>query len=450
LVARFTATLVVQNRGEHMALTVKRVAKLIRAGVPGRHTDGAGGVRGLMLCVESKSSAHWLLRYQRDKVIRHMGLGSARDLSLAAAREKASIERERIARDIDPLELRRKERDARKAAEAKQITFKQAAERFHEAHEASWTNSRHRDEFLNSLRRWTYPHIGDADVAAIDRDAVLRVLEQKLPSKMGKDAGGGTLWVQRAITADRVRNRIERVLDFATVRGFRTGDNPARWRGYLEEALPAPRKLRPIRGMAAVPYDQVPGLMQLLAADQTVGAQALRFLVLTASRLGEALKATWDEIDLEAAEWVIPAARMKGRKEHRVPLSPQAMELLRSLYREENNRHLFISTRTPGAHVVATTVTIALRNAGRKETIHGFRASFKTWGEESTSFPGLVIELSLAHAPGTLVERSYRRGDVIVKRRKLMEAWGKYCTTPSVEKQKGDKVVPLRGGGERM
>jgi integrase len=185
-------------------------------------------------------------------------------------------------------------------------------------------------------------------------------------------------------------------------------------------------------------------VMAALAADQSVAAQCLRFIILTTARLGEALKATWDdEIDFKAEEWVIPKERMKGRREHRVPLSKQAVELLHSLYREEGNPYLFVSTRTPGTHVVESTLTIALRNAGCTATIHGFRASFKTWAEEQTSFPGLVIELSLAHSPGSLVERSDRRGDVIVKRRKLMEQWARFVTSPPAQ-EKG-KVLPLRG-----
>jgi integrase len=422
-----------------MALTVKKVAKLIRAGVPGKHTDG--DVRGLMLCVESKTSAHWLLRYQRNKIVKHMGLGSAHDVSLAAVRERARRERERLADGIDPLELKRKDREAQREAEAKRHTFRQAAEACHAALEPGWSSSHHADEFINSLERYAFPIIGNLDVAAVGKDEVLRVLEQKLPSRI-KGVDGGVFWTAKTITADRVRNRIERTLDFATVRGWRTGDNPARWKSFLDQVLAAPRSIRPVQNMRAVPYPSVPVVMAALAADQNVAAQCLRFIILAACRLGEALKATWDEIDLEAAEWTIPPARMKGRREHRVPLSPEAVELLKGLYREDGNRYLFISRRAPGAHVVESTLTIALRNAGCSATIHGFRASFKTWAEERTNFPGLVIELSLAHAPGTLVERSYRRGDVIVKRRKLMEAWAKHCAG-----EKKGNVVPMHTRG---
>jgi len=395
-------------------LTVKRVENLLRAGVPGKHTDG--DVKGLMLCVESRSSAAWTLRWQRDGRVRHMGLGSARDLPLASAREKARELRERIARDVDPLDLKRQDRQARREAEASRLTFKEAAERCHAALEPGWSSRHHSDEFINSLRRYVYPHIGNLDVAAIDKDAVLRVLEQKLPSRI-KGADGGVFWNAKTITADRVRNRIERVLDWAEARGYRTAGtpNPARWRGFLDQLLAAPRKIAPVKNMRAVPYPEVPAVMAALAADQNVAAQCLRFIILTACRLGEALKATWNEVYFEGADWVIPKERMKGRREHRVPLSPQAVELLKGLYREDGNPYLFISTRTAGAHVVESTLGIALRKAGRSETIHGFRSAFSDWAHERTSSPGIIVELSLAHRVGNAVENAYRRSDLAAR-----------------------------------
>jgi len=421
-------------------LTVKRVENLLRAGVPGKHTDG--DVKGLMLCVESRSSAAWTLRWQRNGRVRHMGLGSARDLPLASAREKARELRERIARDVDPLDLKRQDRQARREAEASRLTFKEAAERCHAALEPGWSSRHHSDEFINSLRRYVYPHIGNLDVAAIDKDAVLRVLEQNPPSRI-KGADGGVFWNAKTITADRVRNRIERVLDWAEARGYRTAGtpNPARWRGFLDQLLAAPRKIAPVKNMRAVPYPEVPAVMAALAADQNVAAQCLRFIILTACRLGEALKATWNEVYFEGAEWVIPKERMKGRREHRVPLSPQAVELLKGLYREDGNPYLFISTRTAGAHVVESTLGIALRKAGRSETIHGFRSAFSDWAHERTSCPGIIVELSLAHRVGNAVENAYRRTDLAAKRAKLMQAWGAFCCTPQ---QQSDKVVSLR------
>jgi integrase len=192
-----------------------------------------------------------------------------------------------------------------------------------------------------------------------------------------------------------------------------------------------------------VPYAEVPAVMAALAAAPDVAAQAVRFLVLCASRLGECLKAVWSEVNLEATEpsWTIPESRMKMRREHRVPLSPQAMELLRSLYREDGNDFLFISTKTPGAHVSASTLTQALRRAGCKATLHGFRSCFKTWAEERTNFDRVIVELSLAHKVGDATEDSYRRGDGIEKRRRLMEAWARFCAAPAGD---AGKVLPMR------
>jgi integrase len=421
-------------------LTVKRVQKLLAAGVPSKTTDSE--VRGLMLCVESKTSAHWLLRYQRGHKTSYMGLGSARDVSLAAVRERARRDRERLADGIDPLEVKRKDREAQKAAEAKRMTFRQAALFCHAALEPGWSSAHHAAEFINSLERYAYPIIGNLDVSAVGKDEVLRVLEQKLPSRI-KGADGGVFWSAKTITADRVRNRVERVIDFATVRGWRTGDNPARWKSFLDQVLAAPRSIRPVRHMRSVAYSEVPAVMGALAAEESPASQCLRFIILASCRLGEGLKATWAEVNLEAAEWTIPASRMKGRREHRVPLSAQAVELLKGLYREEGNPYLFISTRTPGTHVVESTLTIALRNAGCKATIHGMRSAFSDWAHERTNFPGLIVELSLAHRVGNAVENAYRRTDLAVKRAKLMQAWGKYCCTPPVAD--ASTVVTMRG-----
>ena len=374
------------------------------------------------------------------------GLGSRarHDISAGGSTGKGAGQRERIAHGIDPLELKRADRAAQRQAEARQHTFRQAAEACYAALEPGWSSTHHADEFIRSLERYAFPIIGNDDIAGLDKHSVLRVLEQKLPSRI-KGADGGTLWHQRTVTADRVRSRIERVISFSEARGWRPEGtpNPARWRGFLDLILAAPRKIAPVRHMRAAPYAELPAVMAALSADPSVAAQALRFIILTGGRLGEAIKATWDEIDLAAAEWTIPAERMKSRREHRVPLCPPAVELLRSLYREEGNSFLFISTRTPGGAVAESTLGIALRNAGCTATIHGFRSCLKTWAEEQTNFPGLVIELCLAHRVGSAVENSYRRGaDLIVKRRKLMEQWARFVTSPPVAD--AGKVLTMR------
>jgi integrase len=430
-----------------MGLSVKKVQALLRKGVPGKHTDGAngGGVKGLMLVVEHKTSAYYVLRWQRNHKIRHMGLGSARDLPLVSAREKARELRERIALGTDPLELKRADREAQRQAEAKRLTFKQAAERCHEAAAPGWSNDAHAGEFLASLERWVHPHIGSLDVAAVDKDTILKVLEQPIRGRIGRVEGGGTFWTAKTITADRTRQRIERILDWAEARGFRPAGvpNPARWKNYLDQLLAPPRAIMPVRNLAAVPFAEVPGMMIALAADQSAAAQCLRFITLTAARLSEALKATWDEIDLTAQEWRVPATRMKRRKPHVVPLAPQAIELLKGLYREETNPHLFISPRAPGIHIAASAIGDALRRVGRRETVHGMRSAFSTWAAERTSFPGIIAELCLHHTIGNAVEAAYKRTDLIDKRRKLMTAWAKYCCTPPAAD--AGTVLPMRG-----
>jgi integrase len=428
-----------------MGLTVKKVEALRRKGVPTKVTDtGSDGVKGLMLIIENRSSAYWLLRYQRDKVTRHMGLGSCRDLALAAARAKARRERERLLAGVDPIALRKAERAAAVAANAKKLTFKQASERCFEAKQGEWSSDRYRDEFISSLKRWVWPHIGNMDVGIVGKDDVLRILEQKLKV-------GGTFWTKRTITADRTRNRIETILNWAEARGFRAAGtpNPARWKGSLSELLPKPRKIAPVKSMASVPYPQVPGVMEALATKETVAAKALSFLVLTASRISEVIEAErteFGDLDLPAPLWTIPAQRMKGRREHTVPLAPQAVALLKSLPVEENNPYMFVSSAKAGTNVTEGTVNEVLDSIGRAEVAHGFRSSFRTWAGDCTTFHRPEIELSLAHKIGNAVELTYNKAQMLEKRRRLMEAWARYCMSPPVDETATDKVVPMRGG----
>jgi integrase len=417
-----------------MALTVKRIDKLMRAGKPGRHTD-VGGVRGLMLCIESKTSASWALRYQRDGVARLMGLGSARDLPLAAIRDIARRERERLASGVDPLERRKAERAAAKAATAKKHSFRDTAERFFAAKESGWSNARHRDEFLSSLQRWVFPIIGGMDVSEVGKDQILAVLEQKIK-------GAGTFWHDRTITADRTRNRVESVLAYALARGWLPPGtpNPAKWEGFLEHLLARPRDIAPVKHMRALPYAEIPKLMAKLALDHTVGAKALRFIVLTSCRRGEGMEAQWEEFDTATGEWVVPAHRMKSRKEHRVPLAPAVLELLAALPTEANNPHVFISARAPGRPVSNSALERAMHNAECSATIHGMRSAFRTWASERTRFHSIEVELCLAHSIGDAVMQAYNRTDLFEKRRRLMTAWSEFCHAPPAE----GKVLPLR------
>jgi integrase len=226
-----------------------------------------------------------------------------------------------------------------------------------------------------------------------------------------------------------VRGRIESVLDWAGVRGYRTGDNPARWKGHLSEVLPARGQIKKTVHHAAMPYSELPGFMSGLQKSEGVAARALEFAILTAARTGEVIGARWDEISLQDKTWVIPAARMKGGREHRIPLSERAIELLRALPRERDNDFVFIGARA-GAGLGTMALVQVLKRMNPEFTVHGFRATFKTWASETTNFPNFVVEQAMAHAIPSAVEASYRRGDLLAKRRQLAEAWSKYCTSP--------------------
>jgi integrase len=414
-------------------LTVKKTAKLLRRGEPGRHFDGLG----LYLVVENERNASWARRYELNHKAHEIGLGSAFAFTLAEARERNRRISQLLADGLDPLAQKRAQRAAQAAAAVKVMTFKEAAQAYVAAHQAKWRSAKHGAQWLSSLQRFVYPVIGALDVAAVDTPAVLRVLEQKVPAQLGHP--GGTLWTARAVTADRVRSRIELVLSWAAGRGYRAKENPARW-SDLKHVLPEPSKTARVVHHAAVPYQELPALVAELRQRDGVAVKALEFLILTAARAGEALGATWDEINVTEAVWTIPPERMKGAKEHRVPLSQAAIALLRGLYREEGNPRLFLGPRQERLSHAA--LVAALHRLGRTETVHGMRSAFSDFAHERTAHAGYTIELSLAHSVGGAVEKAYRRGDLFEKRRKLIESWSAFCTSPPV-KQSG-AVVALR------
>jgi integrase len=293
------------------------------------------------------------------------------------------------------------------------------------------------------MHHYAYPIIGALDVRAITITEVLRVLEQKVPALKGQPDSAGTFWTQRTVTADRTRNRIERVLSWAATRGYRAkGDNPAAWVGNLKDALPAPTKVTKVVAHAAVPYAEVPGIITALDQREGVTVKALKFLILTAARRSETTGALWTEIDFKERMWTIPAERMKAGREHRVPLSDAAIDALKSLPTERDNPHVFI-----GAFASVISETAMWQMLSRIKpgvTVHGFRSSFSDWAHETTAFSNHVIELSLAHSIGTASEKAYRRGDLLDKRRKLMEAWAAHCcSTPRAVA--ADNVEPIRG-----
>jgi integrase len=414
-----------KSRKFESMLTAKKVE---RTKGPGRYHDG----HGLYLQVVNANNKSWLLRYERNGRERWFGLGPAHTFSLKEARERARAARQLLHDDIDPIDHRKAQRAAQAAAKAKAITFAEAARRYFDQHEGKWRNAKHRAQFLSTLKTYAYPVVGNMAVADIDTPAVLRAVEP--------------IWLTKTETASRVRGRIENVLDWCTVRGYRSGDNPARWKGHLAEVLPARGQVaRPVHH-AAMPYRELPAFMAALRARQGTAARALEFAILTAARTGEVIGARWSEIDIEDKTWTVPAGRMKGGKEYRVALSERAIDLLRDLPTEDNNGFIFVGPRA-GSGLSNMAMAQTLKRMGHGDiTVHGFRSSFRDWAAETTAFPNHVVEMALAHVVGDKVESAYRRGDLLAKRRQLAEAWSRYCTSPPMPAQTGKTVVGMRKG----
>jgi integrase len=401
-----------------MKLTVKKVEALRHT--RGRYSDG----HGLYLQITNPpNNACWVFQYERAGRPRAMGLGPLHTVSLKAARARAHAARTLLLDGIDPLDAKRAARDRRAAEAARNVTFRQVAELYYAAHADSWTNAKHRAQFLSTMRDYAYPIIGSVAVAAVDEALVMKVL--------------APIWKEKMPTARRVRNRIAAVLDYAAAAKYRSGTNPARWEGHLEHLLAKPDKI--VKHLAALPHTEVGAFMSSLRAlPRSAASAALEFTILTAARTGETIAATWNEIDLTAGIWTIPAARMKAKQEHRVPLSSAAIALLKELPREPGSPHLFVGPR--GDHINGMSMFRVLRALRADVTVHGFRATFSTWASEATNFQPLVIEQCLSHNVGTAVERAYRRTTLFEKRRQLLAAWAKRCEAPAT----AGVVIPIR------
>jgi integrase len=341
-----------------------------------------------------------------------MGLGPLKDVSLAKARAERDLWRGVLRNGRDPIETRRAERNAVIEAAVKQVTFDQCRDAYIAAHRASWSR-KHTDQWEASLDAYASPILGKLPVASVDTSLVMKVLEP--------------LWHTRTETANRVRNRIELVLDWARVRGHRDGENPARWRGHISNLLPARSKLQPGGHYTAMPHSHMTDFMKKLRARDSLPSLALEFTILTAARMSETLGATWDEIDLTKAVWTIPASRMKGKREHRVPLSSAAVALLDCLWNVRESDLVFAGVGQ-GGRVGQRSMLSVLELMGFDATVHGFRSTFRDWAADCTDYPDMVVELALAHRVGTQVEKAYRRSDLFDKRRELMEQWAAYCS----------------------
>ena len=400
-------------------LSAKTVAFKKQAGL---YCDGGG----LYLQVTPTGSKTWIFRYRSPltQKLRDMGLGPIHSVGLPEARQRAAAKRALIQSGADPIEAREEE-NRRKAVEAaKAISFSQCAAAYIESHQAGWRNAKHADQWTNTINTYAEPIIGPLPVQDVDTGLVLRILEP--------------IWSSKSETASRVRGRIESILDWAKARSYRSGENPARWKGHLNQLLPALAKKERVTHHAAMPFAEVGAFVSRLRELSSVTARCLEFTILTAVRTNEAINAKPEEFDLTNATWTIPASRMKAKKEHRVPLSSRAEAIVREML-NLNGEFLF-----PGARQgkpISNMAMLNLRERMRLDvTVHGFRSSFRDWAAERTAFPHEVCEMALAHTISNAAEAAYRRGDLLEKRQKLMQAWSDFLTSPRLE----GSVIPMQ------
>ena len=389
-----------------MGTIVPLSARKVETAGQGRHGDG----KGLFIYVKASGARSWVLRYQRQGRRHDFGLGPYPEVTLAMARERALEARRLISEGDDPIAKRRR---------IQPKTFEQAALELIDNKRSGWKNAKHAAQWTSTLNTYVFPHIGRMQLIQISTNDVVGVLKP--------------IWYSKPETANRVRQRIEAVLDYASALGIRAGDNPARWRGHLDHLLPKPTKVRAIKHHPALAHTKIADFMEDLSQREGIAAQALAFTVLTAARSGETRGMRWSEIDLEQNIWTIPAERMKAGKEHRVPLTPAAIIQLGP--RGNDETFVFASETNEDKPISDMSMTAVLRRMGHETiTVHGFRSSFRDWAGEITSFPREVIEAALAHRLKDKAEAAYARSDLFNKRRDLMQAWANAAKPPSLDK----------------
>lgn len=398
---------------------------------PGLHHDGGGlylQVTASRRQSTDSANAHarsWLFRFKRNGRERWMGLGSADLVPITDARRRAHDARRLLLDGIDPIEHRDAAKTAQRIDEARARTFEACAEEYFRSGKLSWQGEKYRAQYKATLRRYAYPQLGSLPLSAIDTTHVMQVLSP--------------IWSVRTETAGRVRQGVEDILDWGIAHGYRDGENPARWRGQLDKLLPARTKVRPVQNRPALPYPHLPDfIMQLRArvgAKQSFTAAALEFLILTAARTGEVLQSTVDEFDLDGRAWIVPASRMKTRREHRVPLSGGATQIVESLISMRGHvvgkspRYVFSAVPTGDQCLDPGALLELLQSMRTGITVHGFRSTFRVWASEQTSYPREVQEAALAHAIRDKAEAAYARSDLFVKRRALMDDWAAFCAS---------------------
>lgn len=401
-----------------MGAKKKELGALAVSQITRRGINFVGGVAGLGLNVTQSGSRSWILRYQVGGKRKDMGLGGYPDVTLAQAKEFARTARAQIAQGIDPINANRAAKRKMIADQLSTITFRQAATQYIDTHEASWRNDKHVQQWRNTIETYANPKIGSVQVRDINLHLVMSILEP--------------IWIDKTETATRLRGRLESIIDWAIVRGYRTDANPARWKGILDKLLPAPSKVAKSEHHRALPYKDIPAFMMRLRDQHGIGPRALEFAILTACRSGEVRGAKWDEFDLENETWTVPVSRMKAGKEHRVPLSDAALKIVKEMRESAFCEYVFPSTHSKkntakGAAMSDMTLSAVLRRMQIPAVPHGFRSTFRDWCAEQTDYPNEVAEMALAHAIGNKVEAAYRRGDLFEKRKQLMRDWSNFA-----------------------
>lgn len=403
--------------------------KIKNLNTPGYYGDGLG----LWLQVSKFGTKSWVFRFERDKKRHEMGLGPLNTISLAEARTRAAELRKLLVDGIDPLFKRREQQTAARLERARAMTFQEAADEYIRVHSSGWRNPKHADQWRNTIRDYCSPIFGSVPVQQVDTELVRKALAK--------------IWTDKNETAVRLRGRIERILNWATVSGLRGGENPARWKGHLEHLLPNISREDRVVHHAALPYQQIGKFMESLRATEGVAARALEFLILTAARTGEVIGAKWAEIDETNRVWTVPPERMKAKKEHRVPLSEQAWTIIQDMKRRAAGDYVFPS-RVQNKPLSNMAMLAVLKRMERTDlTAHGFRSTFRDWASEATPYPHQVQEMALAHTIENKVEAAYRRGDLFEKRTRMMADWAAYCgrkhdgTTNVIEMHKTEEAA---------
>jgi integrase len=428
-------------------LTALQVTKAKAAGMFG---DGGGLYLQITGGGKKQIAKSWIFRYRLNghlskagkPLAREMGLGSLANWTLAEARERARQQRQLLDRGFDPIEAREAHEAAAALAKAQMVSFEQCAKDYIRDHRAGWKNAKHADQWTSTLKTWVYPIIGGLSVGGITTDLVLKVLKQPVDKK---DPDGPTFWIARTETASRVRGRIENVLDWAYASKLREGENPARWKGLLDQLLPDRSTVAPVEHHKALPYADLPRFMAELRRRNSLSARALEHTILTAARTSDTIGAARTEFDREEGLWTVPAARLKGRRgrrkrDHVVPLSDRVLAILDDL--PQDTEYLF--AHEDGAPLSNMAMLELLQGMGFGEdlTVHGFRSTFKDWCSEQTGYPNELSEMALTHTVSDKVEAAYRRGDMRDKRRRLMADWAAYCER--LPKAAEANIVPLR------